>query len=185
MKRTTLKPTESEAEGMREAYDVLVHGALEEEKEFTDPEDDWGQMWLILTPKGRATFMAGDLHKHDMARAVGIYAKKEGAHVVGFTSSSWTLAFEDVPEDERGRIMELHAAGVQIADMPYKREKVMVSLYSASQVRIFSAEIHRTDDKPPTLGPFERFDFQEQHGGQGEISGAMVDPVRAGLLRMG
>jgi hypothetical protein len=174
-----VKPTKSEADGMKNVYDILASGARSIERSFTEPDDDWEPVWVVITPDGQGTMLGSEMHKHTTAEIVGSYARKVGAHVVGYIGSTWSLDSGAIPESERKRIWEMVEAGTPVSEMPYRTEAVTITLYSASQIQLYTAEITRFEDKPPVLGDFTRFDLAA------DISGAMVEPVQAGLRRMG
>jgi hypothetical protein len=79
-----VKPTKSEADGMKNVYDILASGARSIERSFTEPDDDWEPVWVVITPDGQGTMLGSEMHKHTTAEIVGSYARKVGAHVVGY-----------------------------------------------------------------------------------------------------
>ena len=178
--KVKVKPTKSEEEGMDHVLRVLAEGARSIEQGFKEPDDDWAPIWLIINPDGVGTFYLSELDKELTAELMGKQARAMGAHVVGFIGSSWGVDAKDVPEDERKRFRELVQAGTPVAEMPYRVEQVVISIYAASQVRLYNAVITRYEDQPPHLGEFYRLDDPEM-----EVEGRLVNPVQAGLRQLG
>ena len=179
-----VKPTATEAEAMEQAFGVLVTGARRTGAEFTDPDDDWVPIWLILT-KLHGTLVSGNAHKHDMAEYVGRLARKFGAVALGHLHSSWMIVQEDMDRERFDEIHRYMRNGGSLEDVAEAREIVLVALYSAAATRQYHAAISRDGVHPPTLGGF---DLVAETGGDGDdwrIEGAMVDPLVAALKRVG
>jgi len=177
-----VRPTVSAREAMQEAYDVLTTGARKTGAEFTEPDDDWRPMWVILT-KTQGTHVTGNAHKHAMTDYVATLARKYGAVAVGHLHSSWMIHAQDVDEQ---RFDEIHAylrQGGSLEDVPESREQLMLNLHSAGETRQYHARIHRDGVRPPALDPFElAISTAEKNA---EVSGAMSDPIVAALRRIG
>ena len=175
-----LPATRSAAEAAEHVRSALEHGARNVQYEFTDPDDDWTPIWLIVTPDGSGTIITGNLHKHDMARRVGALARRFGAVALGHLHSSWMVSVEDV-SDERMKI--IGSGRVAVSDQPERREIILLAVYTAGTAKQLVAPIIRHVDRPPELGPFESPlpDIPDDV----TYSGAMVDPLQEALVKVG
>ena len=173
------KPTRSEAEAAANIYTVLMTGVRAVGEGFTQPDDDWMPIWMVLDRKGGATMVSTDLDKYDAVEAIAHLTRLKGAIAVGSVHSSWTLASDCVKDPERlAEIQEQINAGSPVSSFPERREEVALAIYTASNVALHTALIMRFDDKPPKLGQFKPY-----FGGQ--IDGAMVSPIVDALKRQG
>ena len=173
-------PSRSEQEALATAFTVLTSGARSVGLTFTEPDDDWMPIWMVVEPNGTATMITGDVHKHEMARRVAAMAKEKGAIAVGFISSVWTLDSERVgsPEQLQEVLDRIQRVGGSLEFVPGRLEQVMIATYSASTVQLHSALISRYEDKPPKLGPFQPYL-------DGDLDGVMVRPIQAALIHQG
>lgn len=175
--RTKIRPPRSEAQAVSEVYQQLKRGAERIGRDFTHPEDDWRAMWLLVTRKEGVLF-TGDMHKYDLAEAAGALGRRLGAVAIGHLSSSWLLMLEGLSPERHAEIDAHVNAGGSFEDLPERVEAVMIQALSATISQLYTATITRYPDRPPELGPFKR-------APTGEMSGAMVDPLREGLVRLG
>ena len=65
----TVPPTQTETEALAVAYDVLVDGARATGAAFTEPDDDWAPMWLVLT-QSQGTLLTGNADKYTLTDQV-------------------------------------------------------------------------------------------------------------------
>lgn len=175
-------PSRNETEALERVRSVLIDGARQIGEDFTQPDDDWMPLWMVVEPQGLATMIFSDLDKYELMTAVAIFAKLKGAIAVGFVSSVWALAAEGVgSSEELQKVMDrIQRAGGSLEDVPGREEQVMITTYSATKVELHRAVITRTDDAPPTLGEFEVMSSDD-----GQIDGAMVTPIQRALAREG
>ena len=174
-----IRPPKSEAQAVEVARSTLNVGCRRVGGEFTEPDDDWEQMFLVVERK-IATLITGDAHKHAMAEAVGWFAHRRHALAIGHLASSWMVDFQGVDAADARRIQrEVEAAGGSTEGLPNRIEILLLATYSASIARGYYARILRHEDQPPKLGLFERM---PDHG---VMQGAMVDPLRESLVKLG
>lgn len=178
--KTRLPSTKTEAEGRTLVFQVLASGAHSVEALFTEPDDDWMPIWMVVEAKGQARMITGNLHKHEMADRVAEIAKELGAVAVGFLSSAWALNVESAGGQEQLNELadEMERTGQAIEEMAERVEQVMISVHSASQIEVWCADIKRHETRPPKLGPFVQFEG-------GVVAGRMSDPLQRALIREG
>jgi len=174
-----LPRSRSESEAASRVRRVLETGCRAVGEAFDQPDDDWDPMWLLV---GRdwGLFVAGDLHKHAMAEMVGAMTRKLGAIAVGHLHSSWMVDAEHVGRDRLREINTYMERGGSLEELPERREVLLLNVHTASRSQTYTADITRADDAPPALEKFRLWDIPG-----GTVSGAMVDPLREGLVKLG
>lgn len=180
-----IPPTATEREALEVAYDLLATGARRVGETFTEPDDDWRPLWVLLTDTQATIVTPGDdVDKHAATDYVGRLARRWGAVAVGHLHSSWMVTFEDVDAERMAEIQrymrERHGS---TEGLPERREVLLIAAYSATTARQWHAAIHRDDTQPPTLGTFDLM-LDTTHDDV-DLSGAMVDPLRDALRKVG
>jgi hypothetical protein len=178
--RIKLPRSRSEAEAASIVYRTMDRGARAVATQFTEPDDDWDPVWLAATQTYGVILAPGDIDKLDMVESVAVIARKMGAVAVGHVHSSWAVLADDVGEQRMREIqqhMETHDGSTE--GLPERTEVVMLAVHTASRSNIRLAPIQRTTTAPPTLGPWRTFPSG------GGVTGAMVDPLRRALHRLG
>jgi len=179
-----LKPSRSEAEAITQLYTVLTTGAHANEARFSDPDDDWTPIWLVYVADGHGTLITGDAHKHDLAQYVGAFARRVGAVAIGHLHSSWMVWQSEMTPARAAEVEKLiRWGGTPIQALPERQEVLLVQLHSAMAWEQHLARIERFDGAPPKLHPFERMGGSSDEGLT--VTGAMVDPLREALTRLG
>lgn len=179
-----LPPTVTEAATLREVVASMRRGALGVEQEFTDPDDDWAAMWLVVAPGGLGTLLTGNADKHVMTEYVGRYARKVGAIGIGHVHSSWLVLASEIGDRRMAEIHRQLEAGVSLETFPERIEVVLLNAFTASAWEMHTARIQRRPDAPPELDPFECVQSSADQE-NGSIGGAMVDPLQDALRRLG
>lgn len=128
-------------------------------KEFTDPDDDWSPIMLVVTTK-QAGLIGMDI-PHDEEMKDLLFTEllprtiKETMNgkpkAVGLVVSAWKLEgdehrewFENRDEDER------------IADHPDRQETLFCYLADRERHEMWSAPIYRDDEQAPALGEWKQ-----------------------------
>ena len=180
-KRIRLPASKTEAQAAATTRRWLERGARDVGRDFTKPDDDWDPIWLVVS-RDSGLLIASDetVHKHDMAELVGATARRLGAICVGHVHSSWLILFTEIDEPRRSELVRhMQETGGETEGVPERIEILMLAVYTASTSAMWYGRIERHDDAPPTLARFERAPTD------GETTGAMVDPLRAGLVKLG
>lgn len=99
--RRGIRVPRTETEAADVARDALATGARRTSESFTEPDEDWAPMWFVVTSE-HGTLIAGDAHKHDMARYVAGFARRVGAVAIGHLHSSWYVDQSTVSRFEDG-----------------------------------------------------------------------------------
>ena len=173
-----IRPPKSEAQAVEVARATLNDGCRRVGADFTDPDEDWSPMWLVVEKKV-ASLLTSDVHKHVMAEAVGFYARRHAAIAIGHLHSSWLVDYQSMsPLRAKAIQREMEATGTT-EGIPERIEVLLLATYSASIAKGWTARILRREDRPPVLGLFRPMP------GHGQMGGAMVDPLRAGLVKLG
>ena len=170
-------PTESESDAHDVVRDVLQSGAERVGAKFTEPDDDWDPIWMIVTKTQGTLLMPGsDVDKYEMTDAVATLARRWGAIGLGHLHSSWIVT------DPESVAIATERNGSTVG-LP-RDEVLLLATYTAGNARHYTASITRHEDGPPTLGPFElMFDATENE--IVKLAGAMVDPLMKALERVG
>jgi hypothetical protein len=179
--RIKLPRSKTEAQAASTAKRVLERGCREVAKTFNDPDDDWDPIWLIVGESFGVFLAAGNIHKHAMTEAVGDYARRSSGIAVGHVNSSWMVLVEHLAPARSAEIVRQMEATGSTEGIAERVEIVLLAIHTASRSEMWTAKIERHEDAPPSLGRFTR----PPVSGGGEMSGAMVDPLRAGLVRLG
>ena len=173
-----IRAPKSEAQAVEVARATLNDGCRRVGAEFTEPDDDWSPMWLVVEKK-EASLLTSDANKHVMAEAVGVFARRRAAIAIGHLHSSWLVDYQGMsPLRAKAIQREMEATGTT-EGIPERIEVLLLATYSASIAKAWTARILRRDGRPPLLGLFKPMP------GHGQMGGAMVDPLRKGLVKLG
>ena len=159
----------SPEEMLNQIAGLLKNGAEKCQKTFTDPEDDWMPMYLVVFDKGDAKLITGNLDKHILVNLIASAASDMGAVGIGQLNSSWRRMQEDNSPPTRS-----------IANKPGSEEGLMLAVYSRTNWWIEWAPIGRDGRNPPTLGAWKK--MMERKEGE-EVTGAMFDPLLRALRK--
>jgi hypothetical protein len=147
----------------------LKSGAERCGKTFTDPEDDWMPMYLVVFEKGDARLITSTLDKHMLVNLIATAANGAGAVGIGQLSSSWMRMQPDKTPPKGS-----------IANKPGSEEGLMLAVYSRTNWWMEWAPIKRHHKKPPLLDAWKR--MMERKEGE-EVSGMMFDPLLRALRK--
>ena len=167
-----LPRTSSERAAAQAVRRTLKNGAEDVGAQFTEPDDDWALVWLICNADGRAAMML-DFDKNP--RGVAAWAREFSAIAVGSLASSWSVAVEDVG---RERMKEIQDNGGLTEGVAERVEQLTLCVTTATLSELHCARIIRSKGLPPKLDRWEHVD-------EGTVSGLMVEPIRAALVRLG
>jgi hypothetical protein len=159
----------SPEEMLSKITEFLKSGAERCGKEFTDPEDDWIPMYLVVFEKGDARLITSTLDKHILVNLIAMGVSNAGAVGIGQLNSSWMRMQEDKTPPEGS-----------IAGKPGSEEGLMLALYSRTNWWIEWAPIERDGKNPPSLGSWKK--MMERKEGE-EVSGMMFDPLLRALRK--
>lgn len=98
--------------------------------------------------------------------------REVNASQFAFISSTWMLKAEDA--DDAERIQEALEEYDSLEHHPDRMEAVIIMSCDREISRMDYAEIIRTENNPPMLGPWDRMD-------KGEVGGRMIDTVREAM----
>lgn len=127
--------------------DVARRDVEEVQRQFECPDDDWPPVLLMRTGSGRS--LCGLVIMGD-----GLDATVEGLRLIlasfgaveaALVTSAWVVfdpAARGIDDD------------VRASEHSSRRECVVISYVDAERARMEVADIHRSVDKPPTLGVF-------------------------------
>ena len=149
--------------------EFLKSGAERTGKAFTDQEDDWMPMYLVVFEKGNARLVTSTLDKHILVNLIATGASAASAVGIGQLTSSWRRMQQDKMPPEGS-----------IASKPGSEEGLMLAVYSRTNWWIEWAPIGRDGKNPPTLGAWEK--MMERKEGE-EVSGMMFDPLLRALRK--
>jgi hypothetical protein len=179
--------TESEAEAIGVAYELLTSGARRVQGRFTRPDDDWAPIFLTLTKKQGTILTPDRLAREDKrptVEAVARWARRVGAVCVGHLHSSWFVLGEGLPAERMEAIrLRMEANRGSTEGIPERTEGLLLALHTAGGSAVHWGEIERRESAPPTLAPF-RLLADTAENGEG-FEGAMVDPLREAVWRRG
>lgn len=160
----------SELEGL-----VNIAKDLMEKQEFESPDDDWiphgfvlkgDDLQILLIDPG---FFADRQRKHNLFQGLAQKLREERTEAFALALMAYTISMpstghpevlpSDLPED--------------FSEHPSAREILIVHGFDADDTLAFSADVLRSEDKPPTLGEWE--------SATGEWTGEAVTPFRQAL----
>ena len=159
----------SPEEMLSQIAEYLKSGAERCGKAFTDTEDDWIPMYLVVFEKGDAILVTSTLDKHRLVNLIATGASAGSAVGVGQLNSSWRRMQQDKTPPEGS-----------IAGKPGSEEGLMLAVYSRTNWWIEWAAIKRHKKHPPMLGAWEK--MMERKEGE-EVSGMMFDPLLRALRK--
>jgi len=143
---------------------------------FDKPDDDWVATLVASGSEGvRVYSLMPDLFepgatKTGTWRWLPELVKKENVRCLGLVMSTWALK-----EDERKELRREKGPNASFGDHPNAREQVWIAAIDRVGEEFWIAEIVRREDAPPTLGKWERPDFDT-------IGGDAVSALRS-ILR--
>jgi hypothetical protein len=165
---------------------VAQNGVEDVGREFEEPDDDWRPLLIIETKTHDGVlvwfdprFLGSPEGKDALAYTViPELIKTHDGIAVAMVTSAWYVSVdkrEDFTMPESG----------SLADHPGREEAVFVNGMTATRHRFAQATIHRTDDGPPTLGPWKVHADDGQTNPPFHMEGRMVEPIRRALARQG
>jgi hypothetical protein len=168
--------TKDDAQAHDLALNVLQTGAERAAVEFTDPDDDWAPIWLVLTANRATVISPGPrVEKYEAVDYVARLARRWGATALGHLHSSWI-----VTDPEAVAIATQRHGDTE--GLP-RQEVVLLATYTAGHARQYTAQINRHQEAPPTLEPFEL--IVDTATSEIHVQGAMVTPLLNALARVG
>ena len=159
----------SPEEMLSQIAEFLKSGAEKCRKVFTDPEDDWMPMYLVVFDKGDARLITSTLDKHILVNLIASCASAASAVGIGQLNSSWLRMQEVGPLPEGS-----------IANKPGSEEGLMLTVYSRTNWWMEWAAIKRHRKHPPMLDAWKK--MMERKEGE-EVRGAMFDPLLRALRK--
>jgi hypothetical protein len=178
----TVPETTTEHDAHNVIGDTLRTGVLGILDTFEDPDDDWDPVWMVLT-RTQGTILAPGpgVEKYEMTAAVAALARRWSAIAVGHLHSSWIVFAEDAGQQAMKDYID---GGGGSTEGLARRECLLLASYTASRAINRVAYIHRHEQAPPTLGPFEVIIDTSRANGE-NLAGAMVEPFLEALQRVG
>lgn len=133
-------------------------------KQFTKPDDDWSPVAFLFNQKEiyicPVVFSRKD--KDFVMPAVADTIKRVGAVAGALVISQWyTIIQSDSPLADT-TISLLNAMGVR--NHPDRKEQVSVELFDGINEELWDAEIERYPNKPPTLKPWVKREWDSSTG---------------------
>lgn len=146
---------------------------------FTKPADDWVNTLIVDRADAKSMVIAVPFHcaedKEIFARALPGLFRQWRPTFAAFVVSAW------VSEIKPGPLAEVMAEAIHThgssAD-PNRFEQVIVELANRRESETWRATITRHDDRPPTLGEFERDQPTET---KGRFAGGFLQRAMQGL----
>jgi hypothetical protein len=139
---------------------------------FDEPDDDWG-MALLLDCADRFNVCVLAVPAEDKHRlpaiVAGLFREMPPRHAA-LVVSAWTV---ELPASTPGPMVDLEKqmlARFGIENHPKARETLLVKVANPSDEATWMAAIRRSQEAPPTLGPWEKADDRP-------------DGILAGILR--
>jgi hypothetical protein len=173
------KPTPPDFEKFRT---LILDTAADLGKTFTKPDDDWGPALFLWTAKGLSVSdLAGLFYNNDTkdraAPALATLFRRTKPTLAALVSGAWQHRIEaDGPL--AGLAVDM-ALALGVADHPDREEVLMLQAASAAgDDELWVAPIHRSADRPPTLGDWQRC----RDPGTGRLAGALGRAFRAAGL---
>jgi hypothetical protein len=139
-------------------------------REFTDPRDDWPLVAQIVTPTNDLVVAEIDVSDGKDVVAYQQLPKMilgTAATMMGLVMSAWRA-----PEPPDGSFLPPSMREDRV-------EIVMVTSMSADRLISADAEIHRTDDAPPTLGEWVLHSTEDGAA----MTGRFIEPSQAALRK--
>ena len=149
--------------------EFLKSGAEKCGKEFTDPEDDWMPIYLVVFEQGDARLVTSTLDKHLVVNLIARVASAASAVGIGQLNSSWMRMQQDKAPPEGS-----------IAGKPGSEEGLMLAVYSRTNWWIEWAPIKRHRKHPPMLDAWKKMMERKEWE---EVSGMMFDPLLRALRK--
>lgn len=147
--------------------DVAWRDVEELQRQFQCPDDDWSPVLLMRTSSGRSlcgtVIMGEDLDA--TVEGLRLILASLGAVEAALVTSAWVVF------DPAAREID---DNVGASEDPARRECVVISYVDSERARMEVADIHRSADKPPTLGVFR--------GAEGfHVRCRLIDTMRRGI----
>jgi hypothetical protein len=141
------------------------------------PDDDWKPTCFLLSGKQMSIaaidpgFMASEATKNQLTKVVlpGLI-QESGADAFAMVLTAWVVAVPATPYGRAQINRETGATKLKPSLHPGRTEAVLLTLVTASESAMMSAEIVRKDGKAPTLKPWSKAPDM--------LSGRFIDPVR-------
>jgi hypothetical protein len=146
---------------------------------FKHAEDDWAPMVFVWRDGGvRALFHVAIPDVSDPQLRDGVFRhvvptliRENGGTAAAIVTSSWIVTAEDTDMTAA----ELHSrVGGSLADLPTRKEVLVVTAADAEGVVCWMAEIKRDGSTPPVLGEWELW----EHELDGRLSAGLLSGVR-------
>lgn len=138
---------------------------------FTEPDDDWEPVAFLEGEEGRMMIPLGSMMGDEQAK--DLLTSLLLPHVIKKTKARSLVMVLSIWQSKRSaKILNEEDKYIPPSQCQDRTEHVMVTEYTAEGVqRKAFAQIHRHEDKPPTLGEWEQMDDAT------EYSGRFVDPL--------
>lgn len=131
---------------------------------FTKPDDDWACVAFLFSRKKIKIIhiMFDRAGKEAVIDNIAVMVKQTKAVSGALVISQWFLAMRtDTPMIDTTFEM-LDSMGVR--NHPNRKEQVSVELFDGTNEEIWDAEIERYPDRPPTLKPWVKRDWENSTG---------------------
>lgn len=167
---------------LEEIGQQLMTAVEEIGKDFEHADDDWlpvahlygpdGPMIMVIDPQWMQSEKTKNALLHEvLAPAIVRSGAKEAALVLAV----WAIKLSKDnhnPEEFRKQVEEAQRVG--ISANKFRKEMVIVEVMNESDYRIWSADIVRHDDSPPTVGEWEEWEGTK-------VAGRFAEPLQAAL----
>lgn len=154
--------------GLDGVGDILRKKAREIGQDFTDPEDDWAPVMMVVTDKelGMLGIQIPDSEQHKTmlfrtAIPMGIKQSMNGKpQTVGMITSAWSLDAVGNPDHQEW--LQNRGPHDQIADHPDRTESLMLYLADKQTQELWTAKILRDGEQAPALAEWVKQDMLPQ-----------------------
>lgn len=146
-------------------------------KAFEKPDDDVMPTLLMRCPAGAFVVpLRGDKHElPGLLRALFLRYRPRFAALV---LSAWSASLDAKVEEERALLALVFTGATSVRALPeqYRKEIVMVEASDGTALRNLCAQLNRSPDLPPALGPWEELDQEKAKGGR--LQGVVRDALQ-------
>jgi hypothetical protein len=149
---------------VNDALEVFRKRVLEKTEEFgrsfDEPDDDWGMALLLDCPRrfNVCVLAVSAEDKHRLPTIVAELFRKMPPKHAALVASAWTV---ELPASTPGPMVDLEKqmfARFGIENHPRARETLLVKVADGATEATWMAAIRRSENAPPTLGPWAKAD---------------------------
>lgn len=170
---------------LKELGEIARFGAEAVGKHFNKPDDDWLMTVFLADEEGRTTvagvdpnFFASETAKNILGfNALPKLVADTNAVLVALLTSTWSVRMED--EEKYAEYLKWREQNpdASLGEYPGHYESLQLFLTDGEETEYWSAEIIRSEDRPPLLSEWEN---QEVDGASGRMFGPLVAALKEG-----